>query len=382
MSHELDTRINEQGEVVGKAMFYVARRISDTPWHRLGTAFPWAPSLEDAMIAAGHNFEVEKRQVYFAGDAITNQSPVLIDGAYATVRTDRNEGLGIVTDRYRVLQNKDAFTVLQPLLDKNLVALETGGTLRGGQDVWMMIRFDHKAIERETNVSDLFQEIQPFGLIWNNHAGRSTVTLMETPVRVVCANTLAIALAAGSTHSASVRHTGDVAGNVKIAADLIFNRVVTRYTLFAGQRDRLKQTFLPNVGDFDRLVTEPVVRIKRFEDAWSSRLSKYGPTDPKTTRAEKALERQHERRERLIQLWDNGDGHTGDRSAWEAYNALMQALDHDALFQRESKTQAARLRRQQDTVKTETLRRLLRYSSTILPALNPDDERLLKSLKL
>lgn len=376
MSHELDVRLNADGEAIGDAMFYVKR--GGTPWHRLGEAFDSAPTLPEALEAAGHDFEVEKKEIYHIHP--TQPGFLKIDGSYATVRTDRNEALGIVSDRYSVLQNRDAFAVLEPMMESGLVTLETGGTLRGGQDVWMLAKFNEDGISAQHNVGDLFDEIQPYGLIWNNHSGRSTVMLMETPVRVVCANTLAIALRKGASHSARVRHTGNVADNIKLAADIVFGRVAQRFELFALQRELLKMVRINEV-EFVTLVSEPVVRCHKFEKAWQNRLRKFGADDSRTSRAEKAYERQVNREVRLTELWRAGDGHTGDQSAWEAFNGLTQALDHDPLFQRNSRTQAARLRRQQETVKTETLHRLLRFSGENAGTITPPMANMLAELR-
>jgi hypothetical protein len=118
--------------------------VRTTPWHREGTILNQAPSLEDALRLGGLDFEVEVRPLY------TRQqpAPALPDvftyeragDAFATVRTDRESVLGIVSGRYQPLQNRDAFGVLEPLLDAGLASLETGGTLRGGRDVWMLSR--------------------------------------------------------------------------------------------------------------------------------------------------------------------------------------------------------------------------------------------------
>jgi len=382
MSHEIDDKVNANGEVTGKATFYVNRKNGDTPWHRLGTSFGTAPDLNTALEAAGQNFEVEKRPLYI--QPTDAYGFTVVEGHEATVRTDRNTVLGIVSDRYSVLQNHEAFSVLEPMLDDHLAYLETGGTLRGGQDVWMLVKFDPSEIAKRVAVEGgLFDEIDPYGLIWNNHAGRSTVMLLETPIRVVCANTLAIALGGNSTHAAKVRHTGNVAQNVKTAADLVFGRMSHRFSMFDMQRTLLQRVHMNNA-DFNRLIAEPFVRVREFEKGWQERIAKYGRNDPKSTRAEKAFERSMERRDAIRHLWENGVGHTGDKSAWEAYNGFVQALDHDPLFQRQSKTQAARLRRQQETVKQSTLRRVLKYSAQNGNSTNitPNMQRMLSSLNL
>jgi hypothetical protein len=96
------------------------------------------------------------------------------------VRTDRDEVLGIVSQRYQPLQNRDAFEVLEPLLDAGLATLETGGSLRRGRDAWMLVRF---RVDSPV-VRELFaDEVIPFGLISNSHAGQWRVVVQESPLR-------------------------------------------------------------------------------------------------------------------------------------------------------------------------------------------------------
>lgn len=167
MPHELDRRADGSA-----AMFSVHA----TPWHREGTILNEAPSLADALTLGGLDFEVAVRPLYIR----TPATPALPDvltyeraaDAFATVRTDRETVLGVVSGRYQPLQNRDAFGVLVPLLDAGLASLETGGALRDGRDAWMLVRFN---IDSPVVQEVFADEVIPFGMISNNHSGQRKV---------------------------------------------------------------------------------------------------------------------------------------------------------------------------------------------------------------
>lgn len=308
MPHELDRLPDGTG-----AMFSVRA----TPWHREGMLLSEAPSLEDALRLAGLDFDVEVRPLYTR----SRPTPELPDvftyerapDAFATVRTDRQSVLGVVSGRYQPLQNRDAFGVLEPLLDAGLASLETGGALRGGRDVWMLVRFNvDSPVVREV----FADEIIPFGMISNNHAGQRQVVVQETPIRVVCANTLGASLR-DRRRAIGVRHTASVEARTTEAARRLWKGLVERYDRVAQQYRALKELHL-DTALFRKLVLDVAAPVP-------TELDQAGLTP----RQEGARRRVVARRSRLSQLWTEGTGHCGDHSAWEAYNAVAQSVDHD-----------------------------------------------------
>lgn len=326
MAHELDTI--SAGQYQGrKAMFSV----KETPWHSEGTILAGAPNLDEAMQLAGADFEVKAVPIYtntgdLASDsgivAAFSQSPI----GRAIVRTDRPDQpldrvLGVVSDRYVPVQNREAFEVLEPLLDSGVASLETGGTLRGGKDVWMLCRFDVK----DPVVQEAFaDEIIPFGLITNNHTGEGRVLLMQTPIRVVCANTLGQALVNWKDRAdvIAVRHRGQARTKVVEAAQEIFGSIVDRYRLIAEQYEALKARILT--------VEEFTTHVLDVASPLPGDFATY-KTDHLTMRGyDRALDAAENRRAAITEAWENGKGHVGDRSAWEAYNGAVEVIDHDA----------------------------------------------------
>jgi phage/plasmid-like protein (TIGR03299 family) len=309
MAHELDRMANGTG-----AMFSVR----ETPWHREGTLLTHAPSLEEALRLGGLDFEVEVRPLYTRVQQYPGVPNIYgyrqAANACATVRTDRDDVLGIVSERYQPLQNRDAFGVLEPLLDAGLAALETGGSLRGGRDVWMLVRFNvDSPIVREVFTDELI----PFGLVSNNHAGQRKVVVQESPIRVVCANTLGLALQE-RTRALSVRHTASVEARTVDAAQKLWSGLIERYEAAARQYQMLKARHL-DTAMFRRLVLDVAANIPPQLDRGGL-----------TARQQTARARIVARRNRLAQLWEEGAGHTGDHSMYEAYNATVESIDHDA----------------------------------------------------
>ena len=109
-----------------ESMFYVR----ETPWHGLGTKVMEAPDSEGALIAAGLNWNVVQEPI-FTGE----NEP--IRGYKANIRDSDRRVLGVVTDRYKVIQNREAFAFTDELLGQG-VRYETAGSLQDGKKVWLL----------------------------------------------------------------------------------------------------------------------------------------------------------------------------------------------------------------------------------------------------
>ena len=118
-----------------------------------------------------------------------------IPGFYATVRQDTREVLGIVGERYRLVQNHEAFTFIDQLLGSS-INFETAGSLHGGRRVWVLATLpDHVEVGGD--------DVRPYVLLMNSHDGSTAVVAATTPIRVVCQNTLNWGLATRGRSSRS-----------------------------------------------------------------------------------------------------------------------------------------------------------------------------------
>jgi phage/plasmid-like protein (TIGR03299 family) len=231
--------VAHQLEVAGgrAAMFWTG----ETPWHGLGRELPDCPTVADAIAAGGLDWEVELVPLV-TGDR-HQDAP-----ARAVRRAGDGSVLGVVGRGYQPLQNRDAFAWFQPLLDAGLAALHTGGSLCGGRKVWVLAR-----IERGPVVVGGDDVVQKFLLLSNSHDGTTRVRVGFTPIRVVCANTLALAHgAAGGGKLIRVRHTRQLRGSLDALREVI-DLADRGFTATAGQFRFLAGRHLHR-GDLDRYV--------------------------------------------------------------------------------------------------------------------------------
>lgn len=185
-----------------ETMFYVR----ETPWHGLGTRVMEAPGSEDALELAGLNWKVRQEPIY-------TDNNLLIPGYKAHVRDLDDKVLGVVTDRYKVVQNDEAFAFTDGLLGEG-VRYETAGALLDGRKVWILAR-----MPREFIING--EQISPYLVFSNTHDGSGAIKVAVTPIRVVCNNTLNLALSTAK-RSWSMVHTGDVQGKMEEAKQTLF----------------------------------------------------------------------------------------------------------------------------------------------------------------
>lgn len=185
-----------------ESMFYVR----ETPWHGLGTKVMEAPNSGEALMLAGLDWNVVQEPIY-------TETEDLIGGYKANIRDSDRRVLGVVTDRYKVIQNREAFAFTDELLGAG-VRYETAGSLQGGRKVWMLAHMPHEYI-----ISG--ERISPYLLFSNTHDGSGAIKVALTPVRVVCNNTLNLALSTAK-RSWSMIHTGDIKGKLQEARDTLF----------------------------------------------------------------------------------------------------------------------------------------------------------------
>ena len=185
-----------------ESMFYVR----ETPWHGLGTRVQKTPSSSEALIKAGLDWNVVQEPIY-------TETEELIEGYKANVRDSDRKVLGVVTDRYKVIQNQEAFAFTDELLGEG-VRYETAGSLQGGKKVWLLAHMPHEYI-----ISG--ERISPYLLFSNTHDGSGAIKVALTPIRVVCQNTLNLALSQAS-RSWSMIHTGNIQNKLQEAKDTLF----------------------------------------------------------------------------------------------------------------------------------------------------------------
>ena len=187
-------------------MFYTREK----PWHGLGTQVLEAPTSAAALSLAGLDWKVIQK-------ALRTEEGYSVPGFKANIRDRDNQVLGVVTNRYRVVQNEEAFAFTDSLLGEG-VTYETAGSLQNGRRTWILAKLPQRYI-----ISG--DEITPYLVFMNSHDGSGAIKAAMTPIRVVCQNTLNLALSSAK-RTWSAEHVGDIQGKLKDARDTL---------LYAGQ---------------------------------------------------------------------------------------------------------------------------------------------------
>lgn len=183
-----------------ETMMYVRNK----PWHGLGTLVPEAPTSADALRFAGLDWTVRQEPVYNARGGV-------IPGYKSNVRDTDGSVLGIVGDRYKVVQNIDAFNFTDNLIGGE-VRYETAGSLRDGKQIWLLAKMPARRGAGDA--------VEPYLCFANSHDGGGGLKVCMTPIRVVCNNTLNLAL--GSAKRIwSMRHTENVHERLAEARDCL-----------------------------------------------------------------------------------------------------------------------------------------------------------------
>ena len=185
-----------------ETMFYTRTK----PWHGMGTCVEEAPDSKEALRVSGLDWNVIQQPIQ------TNNG-LGIPGYRANIRESDRSVLGVVSDRYKVVQNRDAFSFTDALLGEG-VTYETAGSLQGGKKIWLLAKLPEKYVIGE-------DEINPYLVFMNTHDGTGSIKVAMTPIRVVCQNTLNLALETAQ-RSWAVKHIGEPTQRLQDARNTLF----------------------------------------------------------------------------------------------------------------------------------------------------------------
>lgn len=150
------------------------------------------------------------------------------EGFKANVRDTDNKILGIVSNRYKIVQNDEAFAFTDDLIGGE-VKYETAGSLWGGKMIWLLAKMPEVEICGD--------KTEPYLCFTNTHDGSGAVKICMTPVRVVCNNTLNLALSSAK-RSWSTRHIGDMKAK-KLEAQMTLDLAGSYMESLAKEGERL-----------------------------------------------------------------------------------------------------------------------------------------------
>lgn len=187
MSHEIESIAYISNEENGRWK----------PWHGLGVPVEKSMTSAEALELAGLDWTVDPKPIF-------TENNIQIPGYVANTRSSDNKVLGIVSNKYSIVQNKDAFEFTDNLLG-NGITYETAGSLCGGKKIWLLAKMpDSKVLD---------EDFENYICFTNTHDGTGAVRCILTPVRICCNNTLSLALKEAK-RSWSTRHMGDVKSKI------------------------------------------------------------------------------------------------------------------------------------------------------------------------
>jgi phage/plasmid-like protein (TIGR03299 family) len=280
--------------------------VRETPWHGLGAVLDHPPAtIAEAIEASGLGWRVEREPIAVdRGDAATvddwwEPRCEEIPGFYATVRQDTRVVLGIVGERYRIVQNREAFAFVDQLLGTSL-HFETAGSLHGGRRVWVLATLpEHVEVGGDP--------VRPYVLLMNSHDGSTAVIAATTPVRVICMNTLNWGLRR-ARQKFSIRHTEQISRRVH-EARRVLDLSLDYYEQFRSTGNQLAS---------ERCSERQLQTV--LEELYPS-----GTHDGMTDRARRAREQV---KERIMDLFVRGDTRgNAPGSKWAAVNAIVEYGD-------------------------------------------------------
>jgi phage/plasmid-like protein (TIGR03299 family) len=280
--------------------------VRETPWHGLGAFLERPPAtIAEAIEASGLGWRVAREPIAVdRGDAATvddwwEPRCEEIPGYYATVRQDNRTVLGIVGERYRIVQNRKAFEFVDQLLGSSL-HFETAGSLNGGRRVWVLA-----TLPQHVEVGG--DQVRPYVLLMNSHDGSTAVIAATTPVRVVCMNTLNWGLQR-ARQKFSIRHTEQINRRVH-EARRVLELSIDYYEQFAATGNQLAS---------ERCSERQLQKV--LDELYPS-----GVGDSMTERTRLGREQV---KERIVDLFLRGDTQgNAPGSKWAAVNAVVEYCD-------------------------------------------------------
>jgi phage/plasmid-like protein (TIGR03299 family) len=176
MSHNLSTFTDERGNTK-----HCMLSLRESPWHQLGQRIEQPVGSSEAIKLAGLDWSVSMQGIY-------TTDMLAVPEHRAVVRSDTNAVLGIVKDSYQPVQNRELFAWFDSLSGTAPIVYETAGALGKGETVWILAKMpDEIRVGHDLT--------QCFMLLYSGHAANRLLTIAPTGVRVVCANTLRLAVA-------------------------------------------------------------------------------------------------------------------------------------------------------------------------------------------
>ena len=277
-------------------------------WHKLGVVLDHLPYGEEMKDVSGLGWLVGQDPVFVhkvIQDENGNPKTIYIEvpDMLGNVREDNLNVLGLVSKKYKVVQNCEAFDFVDGLHQDGIIRYEAAGSLKGGKVVWLLARMPE---EFEVVAGD---KLEQYILFTTAHDGSRAIWVMPTSVRVVCNNTLALATAKADKKALSIVHKGNIMDKLNDARKIIM-KSNEKFEKFHTTAQKLAEVQF----DIERLQALTEILIPK-------------ETNVNDTRRQKARENI------MLAFTDSPQNLHGIRgTAWAAFNAVTQAVDHQSSY--------------------------------------------------
>ena len=285
------------------SMFYV----EEVPWHNLGIKLNKPATAQEAIQAAQLDWPVIKLPLTAGSKRIPVPDKFAVVRKTGQLVQKSDPVLGVVGKDYTPLQNRDAFRFFDPIVGQNAAIYHTAGALGLGERVWILAKLPGHIRVVGDDISEKYL------LLSNSHDGKSSVQIKFTPVRVVCQNTLTIALGDGQAYR--VIHHADVKTKLESAHQML--------GLINDRFDEIEETF------------QAMSRVKMD----SNRLSDYLATVYPEVKEQEKMDLVKRDRSWSEFFFDQGRGNRLPGvagSLWAAFNGVTEWQDHRKSRQNEN----------------------------------------------
>jgi phage/plasmid-like protein (TIGR03299 family) len=274
-----------------------------TPWHTLGSQLPSNQPIEVWAEKAGMNWEIKDTPVCFQPDDSKRQQVLPFQDQRVLYRSDNLQPLSVVGSRYQVVQPMEVLEFYRDLTEVSGFQLETAGVLKGGKKFWALARTGQSMTIKGND------QVNGYVLLATSCDGTLATTATPTTVRVVCSNTLSIALR-------------DMSQGVRVSHSTAFDAqaVKSRLGIAVSQWDEFMHRM--------KALSERKVKLKESEEFFSKLFQiRADPTKPVDGPG-------HERAvKKLLQLY-GGHGRGAEmgaakNTAWGLLCAVTEFVDHE-----------------------------------------------------
>lgn len=279
-------------EVYRDMAAFASRR--EPAWHGLGTVFQHDVTTKEMLdLAHLSDWNVRLEANVFDGEDSVEQYDVVRDDPF----TGKRNRLGIVGSRYKVLQNEELLTFGDHMLDGG--RWETAGSIRKGQRIFASLAFEHETVIDPNGVAD---RIDSYLMLTSSHDGSAAIRADLTPVRPVCQNTVAFALAHSTAHF-KIRHTATLEGKVQAAREALG-------IAHAGMDEWSKAA---------QEMFEMELTMKTIDDIYNAAFPEKDSKRGITVR--------DKHKDEFFEILGSSTNEGIDRTAWGVWNAFVEQLD-------------------------------------------------------